>query len=115
MGKRENLIPMDKRTPEERRSLGSKGGKRSAEVRREKRDIRNAAKLFLFAETEPTDIERELLPESIKRPTQLELCVLSCVMHIRETGDVRSLAVLSELIGKTAVAQTDTNWITNYM
>ena len=37
MGKKENLISFADRTPEERKKAGSRGGKRSGEVKREKK------------------------------------------------------------------------------
>lgn len=44
---RRNLIPNSERTPEELRAMTRKGGKRSGEVRREKRDFREAMKALL--------------------------------------------------------------------
>ena len=46
-GKTENLIPTTKRSKEEARELGRKGGKASGEARRKKRDIRLAMEALL--------------------------------------------------------------------
>jgi len=46
-GKAENLIPTTKRSKEEARELGRKGGKASGEARRKKRDIRLAMEALL--------------------------------------------------------------------
>jgi hypothetical protein len=43
----ENLIPCDKRTKEEAREIGIKGGVASGEARRRKRDIRAAMEALL--------------------------------------------------------------------
>ena len=42
-----NLIPANKQSKEEARANGSKGGKRSGEVRRQKADLRKAAQALL--------------------------------------------------------------------
>lgn len=46
-GKTENLIPTTRRSKEEARELGRKGGKASGEARRKKRDIRLAMEALL--------------------------------------------------------------------
>ena len=43
----ENLIPMNKRPPEVRKKLGSKGGKRSAKARREKRAMADVLRMMI--------------------------------------------------------------------
>ncbi len=43
----ENLIPMNKQPPEVRKKLGSKGGKRSAKVRREKRAMADVLRMMI--------------------------------------------------------------------
>ena len=42
-----NLIPMEKRSPEEAREMGRKGGRASGEARRRKKSLREAAELYL--------------------------------------------------------------------
>lgn len=54
-----NLIPTNKRSKEEARKLGAKGGKRSGEVRKEKAELR---KLFMqFVNMRPTEKESKQL------------------------------------------------------
>lgn len=43
----ENLIPMNEQPPEVRKKLGSKGGKRSAKVRREKRAMADVLRMMI--------------------------------------------------------------------
>lgn len=45
-GKRDNLIPFSERTEEEQREIRSKGGKRSGDVRRENKTLREIAKII---------------------------------------------------------------------
>lgn len=45
-GKRDNLIPFSERTEEEQREIRTKGGKRSGEVRRENKTLREIAKII---------------------------------------------------------------------
>lgn len=55
----QNLIPTNKRSKEEARKLGAKGGKKSGEVRKEKAELR---KLFMqFANMRPTEKESKQL------------------------------------------------------
>ena len=54
-----NLIPTNKRSKEEARELGAKGGKKSGEVRKEKAELK---KLFMqFANMRPTEKESKKL------------------------------------------------------
>lgn len=42
-----NLIPNNERSPEELREMGRKGGMKSGETRRKKRDLQKIAKVWL--------------------------------------------------------------------
>lgn len=56
----ENLIPLNKRTPEEAREIAIKGGKARAEQRRLSRDMRESVKVMLNM-TIAKDKQREVL------------------------------------------------------
>ena len=58
----ENLIPFDQRTEEEQREIRRKGGKRSGQVRREKKTIREA-----FALLKDLPLDNEKLREQLKK------------------------------------------------
>ena len=47
MANEENLIPMDERTENEQREIARKGGKKSGEARRRKKDMKAKMKLLL--------------------------------------------------------------------
>lgn len=58
----ENLIPFDQRTEEEQREIRRKGGKKSGQVRREKKTIREA-----FALLKDLPLDNEKLREKLKK------------------------------------------------
>lgn len=58
----ENLIPFDQRTEEEQREIRRKGGKKSGQVRREKKTIREA-----FALLKDLPLDNEKLREQLKK------------------------------------------------
>lgn len=47
MAREDNLIPSNKRTPEERRKIAKKAGKASGKARREKANLRKALNTVL--------------------------------------------------------------------
>ena len=63
----ENLIPMNKRTKDERRKLGQKAGEASGEARRKKKRLREYADLFgrLPAPERARRVMSEFVSESI--------------------------------------------------
>lgn len=50
-----NLIPNSERTPEQLREMGRKGGVKSGESRRKKRELRRMAKMIM-EELTPSDL-----------------------------------------------------------
>lgn len=70
MANEENLIPNNKRSPSEVRENGSKGGKKSAEVRREKKRLRELLEEALEKKTKTgngyIDITMALIKEAEK-------------------------------------------------
>lgn len=54
-----NLIPNNERSPEELREMGRKGGIKSGEVRRRKRDLRKSVKVWfeVFDEFEKQGVD----------------------------------------------------------
>lgn len=60
----ENLIPMNKRPPEVRKKLGSKGGKRSAKARREKRAMADVLRMMI---EQPIPSNRKKAREALEK------------------------------------------------
>ena len=79
-GRPENLIPNDQRSPEELREMTRKGGIKSGEARRRKRDTKAAAKLVL-----------ELIP---KLPPNTQASLAKMGLDPATQPDVRLLAML---------------------
>ena len=59
MANEENLIPIQNRTTSEAREISAKGGKKSGEARRRKKDMK--AKMKLLLSLHPTASQTELL------------------------------------------------------
>lgn len=95
-----NLIAGDKRSQDEARINGAKGGKRSGEVRRAKKTLRKLAQEW--ADCEPTAEELAKLAEigitdeGVTRKATLLIPLLSNVFD----GNLRALQVLIELLGE---------------
>lgn len=62
-----NLIPNKERSPSELREMGRKGGIKSGEVRRKKRDIKKAAAVWVqvFDELEKQGISMEEITDKL--------------------------------------------------
>lgn len=58
-----NLIPNHERSPNELREMGRKGGIKSGEVRRKKRDKRKLLKLYMQVFADLEEIESQTKPE----------------------------------------------------
>lgn len=61
-----NLIPMSERTPEEVKRLASMGGKKSAEVRNRKKNLKETLMLMLEDEDIQRAIATKLVNESLE-------------------------------------------------
>lgn len=98
-----NLIPFSERSVDEARKYGSKGGKASGKVRREKRDIKKAMETLLNAKvTNPRIAENiaemfGIKPETV---TWLDGCVAGTV---REAvgGNVKAMHEIRDIMGET--------------
>lgn len=86
-GKKENLIPMDKRSKDEVRKLGSDGGRESGKSRREKKLVREAL--------------LKALMEEVDGVPKLVLIAAKCTKGCFERGDVRDLKVIQDILGES--------------
>lgn len=100
--KMKNLVPNEKRTPEERRRNATKAGKASGEARRRKRDIRLALEALL--EKEYTDkMGNKLSGAEVISLKQMEKAL---------KGDTKAFEVIRDSAGqkpveKVMVAEVD--------
>lgn len=93
-----NLIPMTERSEEERRELSSKGGKKSGETRRRKKNLREAMKAALSLEyTMPTG---EVLPGT-------EALALAVVRRALESGSTKDYKELMQICGEDLLSKAD--------
>ena len=98
-GNPENFIPNEERTPEERRKNTSKAGKASGIVRREKRDAKEATKLFLdMAAAGNLDDILAKLDVKEKDRTNLMGIVARHVVSA-QSGNVNSARLVLEMAG----------------
>lgn len=87
----ENLIHFDKLTEEEHRKIASNGGKRSGEVRAEKKRISQMYAEFLMEEFDIT------LPTGVKEKTSGAKLINQVTKAILSRGDSASVQMLKEI------------------
>ena len=98
----ENLIPMDERTENEQREIARKGGKKSGEARRRKKDMK--AKMKLLLSLQPTASQSELLaaigiPEEDADNEMLLLVAM--FQAATEDRDTKAFDKVMDVLGKT--------------
>lgn len=98
----ENLIPVTQRTEEERKELCRKGGIRSGEVRREKRDAKNLAALVLDCVPKMPDVvTRQMKDLNLgKGKPEARLIAMGATVRKAMAGDLKSLEFLLKLTGE---------------
>lgn len=102
MANEENLIPMDERSQNEARELGKKGGKKSGETRRRKKDMK--AKMKLLLSLQPTASQSELL-KAIGIPEEDAdnemLLLVAMFQAATEDRDTKAFDKVMDVLGKT--------------
>lgn len=102
MANEKNLIPMNERSKDEARELGRKGGEKSGEARRRKKDIK--AKMKLLLSLHPTASQSELLkalgiPEEDADNEMLLLVAM--FQAATEDRDTKAFDKVMDVLGKT--------------
>jgi hypothetical protein len=92
----ENLIPFSERNKEEARELGTKGGKKSGETRRRKRDMKTAMNYLLSLPAGERN-ERYAALGGEENPTNLDE-MLAALLSIAMTGDVAAVKQVREIV-----------------
>ena len=102
MANEENLIPMDERTENEQREIARKGGKKSGEARRRKKDMK--AKMKLLLSLQPTASQTELL-KALGIPEEdadNEMLLLVAMFQAAiEDRDTKAFDKVMDVLGKT--------------
>ena len=102
MNREDNLIPFSQRTEEEQRKIRSAGGKKSGEVRRKKRDAKQAAKLILNLPVKSDAVKANLKKLGIEPDDMTNMVALMTKMFIKGLeGDEKAVRLLLEMSGDT--------------
>lgn len=105
MANNENLIPFDKRSVNEAREFGRKGGKASGESRRRKADFRKTLNLLLTAEIDSP--EWTPLLEALGLDSTLESAVNAAMIREALAGNVKAYIAIRDTLGQTTKSDED--------
>lgn len=96
-----NLIPIAQRSSDEAREMGRKGGKKSGEVRRKKRDTAKIANQLLSMKVKNNDIKHDLqnIGITVDSNTNMETAMLAGLLRRATMGNVLAIEKLYELCG----------------
>ncbi len=108
MANEKNLVPMDRRSPEEAREMGRKGGIASGEARRRKRSLKEAADLFLSLPPADRRVWNKISragvpPEDIDN----QMAMIAGLTAAACEGDARAARVIVDLLGEDAGERED--------
>ena len=102
MRREDNLIPFSERTEKEQRKIRSAGGKKSGEVRRKKRDAKQAAKLILNLPVEFDAVKSNLKKMGVDPDDMTNMVALMARMFTKGMeGDCKAAQLLLEMSGDT--------------
>lgn len=97
-----NLIPTNKRSKDEAKELGRKGGRKSGESRRRKKTMREWLELALSTKVRDKAGELVLSPDTGKPMTREEAGMLKLAAAFAN-GDTKSIQLAAELLGERTV------------
>ena len=101
MNGHENLIPMNKRSKDEARKLGEKGGKASGEARRAKKTMRECAELLMGMEV--TDHRKFNAMTRAGVPVEgcdNKMLMVFALMKMAQAGDVQAVKEMRSILGE---------------
>ena len=100
MANDENLIPNSERTPNELREMTSKGGKKSGESRRRKRDMRKKMQMILSLVPQNCD-DYNLVSEMGVDISEIdnETVMLAGLFNQAKSGNVQAIKEIRNIIG----------------
>jgi hypothetical protein len=101
----ENLIPFNKRSKEEAREYGSKGGKASGESRRRKAAMRDTMNRLLTMQAEVEGLS-DILRADGGESTYEELITMAMIEKALR-GDVNAFNAIKATVGQTDKSTTD--------
>lgn len=100
MANDENLIPINSRTTNEAREISSKGGKKSGESRRRKRDMRKKMQMILSLVPQNCD-DYNLVSEMGVDISEIdnEMVMLAGLFNQAKSGNVQAVKEIRNIIG----------------
>ena len=101
-GKRENLGAANELTEEELRRMASNGGKKSVEVRRRKKTMREALEMLLYKTELPEQMKERLRQEGIIADDDMnhQMMITRSLIAKAEAGDVQAYNAICGMIGE---------------
>lgn len=101
MPNEQNLIPMEKRSPEEAREMGRKGGRASGEARRRKKSLREAAELYLSLPVANKAAWNKLARDGVDpEDVDNQMAIIAGLTIKAVKGDAKAARLLFDLLGE---------------
>ena len=110
-GKKENLIPLNKRTKEAQREIARKGAQASNKKQAEKRLLKDTIKMMLALQPTPQMVD-ECAEKFGFNPKDLQDIITGGLINKAMSGDSRAFEVLRDTVGqkpKEEVINTNLN------
>lgn len=105
MANNENLIPFNRRSVDEAREFGRRGGKASGEARRKKADFRRTLNLLLTTEIDSE--EWTPLLNALGLESTLETALNMAMIKEGLAGNVKAYEAVAKYSGQSAQTDTD--------
>ena len=105
MANNENLIPVNRRSVDEAREFGRRGGKASGEARRKKADFRRTLNLLLTTEIDSE--EWTPLLNALGLESTLETALNMAMIKEGLAGNVKAYEAIAKYSGQSAQTDTD--------
>ena len=107
-GKRENLIAANELTEDQLRKMASNGGKKSAEVRRRKKTMREALEMLMFKVKLPEEHRKMLEKEGFtEEDFNHQTVITRSLIAKAESGDVQAYNAICAMIGEKPAEKVD--------
>jgi PBSX family phage terminase large subunit len=106
-----NLIPADKRSKEEARELGRKGGLASGEARKNKKLIRDLLPEFLQAEM--TDNQKRAIQKAVPimgKDKSMQAAIVAGQVYSAIQGNTKAFEAITEMQNKAQNTKDDSKW-----
>lgn len=101
MANKKNLIPNSERTPSELREMCSKGGKKSGEVRRERKAMREQMEMLLKLPPINVQAKQKIKELGIdEKEIDNQMLLMVTIFNKAMKGDIQAVNVVRELIGE---------------